>query len=134
MKSISDYSINPEGIIIECPFGSMYQTTCARFRIMDLPSFPMAPLLVFWGGVQNGFWAFGHNPTDYAKTIKSRTLLLYGEQDDRVSRKEIAQIYSNLNCQKTLKTYTLAGHENYLTKYRQEWLQDIKNFMQSTEK
>lgn len=76
MKSINDYNINPKGIIIECPFGSMYQTTCARFNIMKVPAFPMAGLLVFWGGVQNGFWAFGHNPIKYAGTIKCPTLLL----------------------------------------------------------
>lgn len=29
----------------------------------------MANLLVFWGGVQNDFNAFKHNPTDYAKNI-----------------------------------------------------------------
>ena len=134
MKSIKDYKINPKGIIIECPFGSMYQTTCARFNTMKVPSFPMAGLLVFWGGVQNGFWAFGHNPTEYAKKIKCPTLLLYGEQDDKVCRQEIDEIYSNLNCKKTLKTYPLAGHENYLTTYKQMWLQDIQNFMRTTEK
>jgi uncharacterized protein len=134
MKSIKDYDINPQGIIIECPFGSMYQTTCARFKNMKIPSFPMAGLLDFWGGVQNGFWAFGHKPTEYAKAIKCPTLLLYGEQDDRVSRKEIDQIYSNLTCKKILKTYPLAGHENYLIKYREEWTQDIQAFIQTTEK
>ena len=101
---------------------------------MQIPSFPMAGLLVFWGGVQNGFWAFGHNPTEYAKKINRPTLLLYGEKDDRVSRQEIDQIYSNLMCKKTLKLYQLAGHENYLIKYKQEWIEDIKIFMQETNK
>ena len=133
MKCINEYKITPKGIIIECPFGSMYQTTCARFKIMKIPSFPMAGLLVFWGGIQNGFWAFAHNPTEYAKTIKCPTLLLYGEKDDRVSRQEIDEIYSNLNCKKTLKIYPLAGHENYLTTYRQEWVQDIQTFMRTIE-
>jgi len=79
MKAIAEYDLKPSGIIIECPFGSMYQTTCARFKIMNVPTFPMAALLVFWGGVQNSFWAFGHNPTEYAKKISCPTLLLYGE-------------------------------------------------------
>jgi alpha-beta hydrolase superfamily lysophospholipase len=134
MKSINDYRITPKGIIIECPFGSMYQTTCARFNAMKIPSFPMAGLLVFWGGVQNGFWAFGHNPTEYAKKIKCPTLLLYGEQDEKVSRQEIDQIYLNLKCKKTLKTYPFAGHENYLTTYKQKWLQDIQTFLRMIEK
>lgn len=129
MKAIADFEIEPKGIIIECPFGSMYQTTCARFKIMNAPTFPMAGLLVFWGGVQNGFWALGHNPTEYAKKITCPTLLLYGEEDKNVSRQEIDDIYKNLQGQKTLKTYKLAGHENYLTKYKDEWTKDICEFI-----
>jgi hypothetical protein len=129
MKAINDYHISPAGIIIECPFGSMYKTTCARFNNMHVPSFPMAALLVFWGGVENNFWAFGHRPTEYAKSIHCPTLLLYGEQDKNVSRGEIDEIYSNLNCKKDLKTFPLAGHENYLTQYKEQWFADVQEFL-----
>jgi uncharacterized protein len=129
MKAISDYNLKPNGIIIECPFGSMYQTTCARFRTMNAPAFPMAGLLVFWGGVQNNFWALGHNPIEYATQINCPTLLLYGEQDRNVSRQEIDAIYANLNGKKTLRTYKLAGHESYLKQYRREWQADVKAFL-----
>jgi alpha-beta hydrolase superfamily lysophospholipase len=129
MKAMGDYDLKAKGIIIECPFGSMYQTTCARFKIMNAPTFPMAGLLVFWGGVQNSFWAFGHNPTEYAKKINCPTLLLYGEQDKNVSRQEINDIYANLNGKKILKTYKLAGHENFLIKYEEEWIKDIADFL-----
>ncbi|GAB2818441.1 alpha/beta hydrolase [Ferruginibacter profundus] len=134
MKAINDYQINPSGIIIECPFGSMYKTTCARFNNMKVPSFPMAALLVFWGGVENDFRAFGHRPTEYAKTIHCPTLLLYGEQDKNVSREEIDEIYVNLKCSKALKTYPLAGHENYLTHYKEQWIADVQSFLTATEK
>ena len=129
MKAISDFNLEPTGIIIECPFGSMYETVCARFRTMDAPIFPMAGLLVFWGGLQNGFWAFGHNPTAYAQKIKCPTLLLYGAKDEKVSQSEINQIFNNLGGQKILKTYQYAGHENYLNKYRNEWTADVNAFL-----
>lgn len=128
MKAISDYGIKPKGIIIECPFGSMYKTVCARFKSMNAPTFPMAGLLVFWGGVQNGFWAFGHNPTEYAKKITCPSLLMYGKQDEKVSKVEIDEIYANLNGRKKLKIYENAGHENYLIKYKNEWTKDISQF------
>lgn len=131
MKAIADYELNPAGIILECPFGSMYQTTCARFKIMNAPTFPMAGLLVFWGGIQNNFWALGHNPTEYAKKINCRTLLLYGEKDKNVSRQEIDEIFQNLNGVKTLKTYEFAGHENYLLNYKEQWIKDINEFMET---
>lgn len=129
MKSISDNGISPKGIIIECPFGSMYKTVSARFKTMNAPTFPMAELLVFWGGIQNGFWAFGHNPTEYAKHINCPTLLLYGAQDEKVNRQEIDEIYTNLNGQKSLKIYQNAAHENYLRKYKSEWTKDVQQFL-----
>ncbi|HKC67722.1 MAG TPA: hypothetical protein VKG26_05795, partial [Bacteroidia bacterium] len=123
------YRLNVTGIIIECPFGSMLQTVQARFNTMHLPTFPMANLLVFWGGLQNNFNAFKHNPSEYAKKINCPTLLLYGEKDEKVSRAEIDTIYKNLQGYKELKTYPLAAHENYLTKYKNEWEYDIGSFM-----
>src|SRR5688572_25927589 len=130
LKAINDYSLEPTAIILECPFGSMYQTTLARFKLLDAPAFPMAGLLVFWGGVQNGFWAFSHKPVNYAKKVMCPTLLLYGEKDDRVSRGEIENIYENLSAKKQLKTYPLAAHENYLLQYKTEWVADVNNFLQ----
>ncbi|MES2379600.1 MAG: alpha/beta hydrolase [Bacteroidota bacterium] len=129
MKAICDSAIKPKGIIIECPFGSMYQTVCARFKTMNAPTFPMAGLLVFWGGLQNGFWAFGHNPTEYAKKITCPTLLMYGQQEEKVSKAEIDEIFANLNGRKELKIYKNVGHENYLTKYKDEWTKDITKFV-----
>jgi alpha-beta hydrolase superfamily lysophospholipase len=131
MKSISDFGIKPRGIIIECPFGSMYQTVCARFKTMNTPSFPMAGLLVFWGGIQNGFWGFGFNPTEYAKNIACPALLMYGLIDDKVSKSEIDKIFANLKGRKFLKIYKNAGHENYLDKYKDEWTKDITQFINS---
>lgn len=55
MKAIHDHDLSPKGIVIECPFGSMYQTVTARFNTMNVPAFPMSALLVFWGGILNGF-------------------------------------------------------------------------------
>ena len=96
LKAINDYDIAPNAIIVECPFGSMYETICARFRMLGVPTFPMAGLLGFWGGLENGFWAFGHNPKQYAKAVTCPALLLYGEQDEKVSRKEIDEILTIL--------------------------------------
>ena len=132
MKSINDYRIEPKGIIIECPFGSMYQTVCARFNKMNAPTFPMAGILLFWGGIQNGFWGFSHNPAEYAKNINCPTLLLYGEKDKSVSQKEIKEIFANLKGPKKLTIYKKTGHENYLIKNKPEWIRNITAFIQST--
>ena len=65
----------------------------------------MPRLLLFWGGIQNGFWGFSHNPVEYAKNIDCPTLLLYGEKDKSVSQKEIKEIFANLKGPKKLTIY-----------------------------
>lgn len=131
MKAISDDGIAPKGIITGCPFGTMYKTVCARFDIMGVPSFPMAGLLMFWGSAENGFWAFSHNPEEYAKAITCPTLLLWGEKDNRVSRSEIDAIYTNLAGPKTLKTFPQTGHGAYVDTDHDVWVADVQQFLKT---
>lgn len=132
MKAVNDYKLNPKAVIIECPFGTMLETVQARFKTLHVPAFPMANLLVFWGGIKNDFNAFEHNPAKYAKGMQCPVLLLYGEKDEKVSASEIDQIFKNLAGKKELRIYPLAGHENYLHKYKKEWSADVSKFLEST--
>lgn len=132
LKSLHDYRLQPAGVVIECPYGTMYQTVCARFKTMHVPTFPMADLLVFWGGLENGFDAFALNPADYARSVHVPALLLYGEQDEKVSRAEIDTIYARLQGPKTLQTFPKVGHNNYLVKYHKEWVQSVDSFLKQS--
>ena len=123
-------TFRPNGVIIECPFGTMRQTVASRFHNMHLPAFPLSDILLFWGGVQNGFNAFAHNPQEYAKSTHCPTLLMWGEKDLNVSRMETEAIFQNLQGEKQLVTFPLAGHENYLVKYRKEWTNAVNKFLQ----
>lgn len=133
LKAIHDQqaelTINPSAIIIECPFGSLYQTVSARFNLMNVPAVPMAALLTFWGGVQHGYWAFDHNPSEYAKSVSCPTLLLFGEKDDRVSLDETKEIFSNLNGPKTLCTYGETGHNVFSDSNKLNWIRDVSRFL-----
>ena len=129
LKAMNDYHLNPSSIILEVPFGTMYKTTCARFKVMGVPPFPLASLLVFWGGVENGYWAFGYKPIEFAKEVKCPALLMWGEQDEYVRREETEGIYHNLAGRKVLKTFPEARHEDYFNKYKAEWVRDICSFL-----
>lgn len=129
MRAIDLYNIRPSGVMLECPFGSMYQTVGARFDLMNMPSFPMAGLLVFWGGVLNGFWAFSHNPYKYAKSIDCPTLLLWGEKDLKVSREETEKIFEGLAGRKELATLNEAGHENLMRASPAKWQLAVEQFL-----
>lgn len=130
LKSIDDRKVKPDYIILECPFGTMQQTVDARFRNMGIPKFPMSGLLVFWGGLQNGFWAFDHNPADYARSVHCPVLLISGDKDANVSLEEIEQIYEHFPSRKHLKIIQGAGHENYLNGFRKEWIQSVEGFLE----
>lgn len=134
MKAISDNpnKILPQKIILECPFATMQRTVCARFETMGVPSFPMAYLLVFWGGTQNGFWGFSHNPEEYAKAIKSPVLLLYGGGDETVKEAERQSIYENLRSD--IKKYEPLGnskHHALFSENEAAWTKEVLAFLQN---
>jgi esterase/lipase len=131
LKAVDHYKITPKAILLECPFGYLYKTVCARFKLMGVPAIPMAGLLTFCGGAQHGYWAFNHNPAEYAKGIDSPTLILFGEQDDRVSREEIDMIFKNLKGFKMLKTYSKEGHNFFTPANQRQWTEDVSGFLRS---
>jgi uncharacterized protein len=129
LKALDDYLMHPASIILECPFGSLYKTTCARFDMMGVPSFPMAGVLTFWGAFQQGYWTFGHNPSRYAKSVECPALLLFGELDDRVSMEETREIYDNMKGQKVLVTYPGVGHNIFTPENASNWTRDVSSFI-----
>jgi uncharacterized protein len=130
LKAMQDHVIHPTSIILECPFGSLYKTVCARFDIMGVPSFPLAGMLTFWGGFQQGYWAFGHNPSSYAKSVNCPALLLFGELDDRVSMEETQEIYDNMKGMKVLVTYPEIGHNVFTPENSRNWIEDVSGFLE----
>lgn len=131
MKAVAEYKLQPNKIIIQCPFGSMKTTVKNRFKAMGVPSFPFAELLVFYGGLQNNFNAFEHNPTKYAKYIEIPTLLVHGQNDQRVTANEIHQIFNNLAGQKELLVLKESGHDGYLENNYHEWTKTINTFIET---
>ena len=130
LKSLHDYALQPSGVVLECPFGSLYKTTCSRFRNMHAPVFPFAPLLVFWGGVQHNYWAFGYNPATYAEKVTCPVLLFFGEKDDRVTQEETDAIFQNLHGKKQLVTYPKAGHNDL---FGEDWKVQVSGFLHPAE-
>ncbi|HMK05420.1 MAG TPA: alpha/beta hydrolase, partial [Ferruginibacter sp.] len=83
-KSIHDHGLKPAKVILEMPFGSILDAVEGRIKMMKLPAEPLAALITFWGGTENGFWAFSMKPGEYVKKITSPVLLQLGANDPRV--------------------------------------------------
>jgi alpha-beta hydrolase superfamily lysophospholipase len=128
-RAVATDLVTPEGIIAECPFDRLLSTIEHRFEAMKFPAFPMARLLVFWGGWQQDLNGFEHNPVEYAERIECPTLLLHGENDPRVSVPEIRSIYDSLGGEKQLVLFPDAGHESYLELDADRWRRAVLEFI-----
>ena len=132
MKSMVDYDIHPDKLILEMPFASLMDAVKSRMKMMGLPEQPFSTLLTFWGGTENGIWAFGNKPSEYAKKIKTPVLLQWGKKDFRVKSFETELIYANLaSAQKQLVEYDSSGHESLLHNEHDKWVKSISSFLET---
>jgi alpha-beta hydrolase superfamily lysophospholipase len=129
LRAVAVQELRPAALVLECPFGSMVQAVRNRFRLMHLPDFPLAEMLVFWGGVQNDYPAFAHNPVDYARQVQVPVLLMYGLRDRRVVRSEVDEIYRNLPGPKEVVYFEELEHESYLRKQPYRWKAAVNDFL-----
>ncbi|MBI3881895.1 MAG: alpha/beta fold hydrolase [Verrucomicrobia bacterium] len=129
LRAVHAHGIRPAALILECPFNRMLDTAADRFALMKLPAFPFAHCLVFWGGVQQGFNAFAHNPEDYARSVRCPTLLMQGGRDGRVTLPQARSIATNLRTNCTLKIFPELGHESYLAANPGEWRKEVTDFL-----
>ncbi|MVN75328.1 alpha/beta fold hydrolase [Hymenobacter sp. HMF4947] len=129
MRAESELGLRPAANILACPYGSMLQTARNRFTAMGLPPFPLANLLVLWGGLENNYWAFGLKAEEYARHIATPTLLLWGTADRRVTRAETNAIFAHLAGPKQRLNFVGAGHEPYWHRQPAAWRRVIAGFL-----
>ena len=130
MKAIKDYSIKPTKVIVEMPFASLHDAVKGRVRTMGLPEQPISTFLCFWGGVELGFNAFSHDPSEYARKVTCPVLLQWGLQDKRVSEPETKTIFANISSvQKQFVVYTTSGHVSLCKTENKKWITTVANFL-----
>ncbi len=134
LTAVARHHIEPDGIILEMPYGSLLETVKARFKLMGFPfSFPFAELLVFWGSVQNGYNAFRLNPVELAKQVTSPALIVGGEQDQRVPPRILRDIYANVQGKKELIIFPNIGHQDIFREAKEEYQERLLTFLDREE-
>jgi esterase/lipase len=130
LKAINDYDLKPSKVILDMPFGTLYGAVKGRLRLMHLPTQPFAPLLTFWGGLEQGFWAFNLKPQEYASKVNCPTLLEWGINDVRVTEEETNTIFKNLATHdKTLIKYVRSGHQSLCENEHDKWVACVSEFL-----
>jgi alpha-beta hydrolase superfamily lysophospholipase len=129
IRAAGPLGARPDALILECPFDSLAGTVRHRFQAFGVPAFPAADLLLFWGGLQQGFDAFAFNPRDDAAQVTAPTLLLNGDRDPWVRVDEAQAIYRALPAQpRAIHLFRGLGHESLL-RSREEWLGVVSAFL-----
>jgi uncharacterized protein len=130
LTAIAQEDVKPDGVILELPFARSIDALRSRVRALHIPSFPLAELIVFWGGVQHGFNAFAHNPVIYAAQVQCPTLIMHGSLDQWTTIDEIKEILQNLRGSKDLVLFPNTGHTLLVTVDRELWKGSVDNFLQ----
>jgi alpha-beta hydrolase superfamily lysophospholipase len=129
LHAVHRRQVQPAALVLECPFDRLLSTVENRFRLMGLPPFPLAHLLVFWGGAQQGFNGFAHNPVAYAASVSCPTLLLQGDRDTRVRLAEANAIAANLGSSGQQVVFAGLSHESYLAAQPDRWRTEVGGFL-----
>ncbi len=132
LRAVHAHGAEPDGVILEAVIDTLLNTVRHRFRALQVPAFPSAELLVFWGGRQWGFDGFEHNPSDYAASVDCPTLLMHGERDPRVSLTEARRVFDAIPVTKELVTFERSGHESYLSRNASQWRTAVERFIKRT--
>lgn len=129
LRAIYAHQVQPAAIILEAIFDKMLTTVEHRFSVMGVPAFPSAYLLVFWGGLQNGFWGFKHNPVEYATAVHCPVLILQGTEDPRVTVEEAEAVFRNLpSPHKQFERFVGGGHSPLAT-HPEQWKSVVSQFL-----
>jgi alpha-beta hydrolase superfamily lysophospholipase len=129
LRAIAAHGVKPDAIIIEATFDRLINTGKNRFRAIGLPGSPFAELLLFWGGVQNGFNAFAHNPVDYARAVKQPALILHGHQDARATIDQARSIAEAIGRTALFIAYTEVPHMPIVETRPGDWTRDVAAFL-----
>lgn len=130
LRAVAEHGVKADGLIIEATFDSLLNTGKKRFRAMGLPGSPFAELLLFWGGVQNGFDAFAHNPADYARAVKQPALILHGENDERTTVQEARSIALAMGAHARFIAYGGVRHIPIVEARHEDWIRDVAKFLE----
>ena len=129
VRAVGDLGVAPDAIILESPYDRLFSTVTHRFSAMHLPSFPLAHLLMFWAGVQQGYWAFDMNPADSASRVRCPALMFHGALDARVTTTEAKNVFDHLAGPKQFELFENGAHAAFLLADKQRWARCVEVFL-----
>lgn len=129
LRAVSEGWVQPDALILECPFDRLTTTIGNRYEWLGLPRFPCAHAVAFWVGAQQGFNGLAHNPVNYARRVACPTLLLQGEYDDSVGRPFVREVARSLGRDARFELIPGASHAFLVTRAEKAWRGSVRSFL-----
>jgi alpha-beta hydrolase superfamily lysophospholipase len=129
LRAVAQLNVNPSAVIIESTFDRLLSTVENRFDAMKFPSFPLARMLVFWGGIQEGYSGFKHNPDDYAQHVHCPVLMMQGSLDARVTDAQAQNLFDHLAGPKQFELFGNCGHCGFMSGDNTRWTKVTSAFL-----
>jgi alpha-beta hydrolase superfamily lysophospholipase len=129
LRAVDVHRVAADAVILESPFDRLVNAVAARCRLMGVPAFPTAHILVLWGGWRQGFNGLTHNPADHARSVRCPVLLMNGTRDAKVTCDQIEAIRANLAGETAVHYFEGLEHESYVAKRPEEWKQQVRGFL-----
>lgn len=130
LRAVHDCGARVDGIIVESVFDSMMHAVSNRMDAMNMPSFPCAELLIFWGGWQAGFNGFRNNPVDYATAVNVPILFFHGTRDERARLEQAHRVFDAVpGKKKWFVEFTNVNHESGLRLFQKKWTEAVQKFL-----
>lgn len=131
LKAVPEYDLKPDKLILEAPFATLTDAVKSRMWAVHLPGTPLAQIITFWGGLEQGFWAPGFKPALYGQKIQAPVLLCWGREDIRVMAHETNSIFRQLGSkQKKLVVFEHSGHQSFYRNETEKWTAAVNAFLE----
>ena len=129
LRAVGELGTRVDGLLVEAPFATLRSAVVNRFRSLGVPAFGLVDLFVFWGGEQQGFNGFAHNPVEYAAHVRAPTVLMLGSRDDRVLMPEGRAIFDALAGEKRFEVFEGLRHESLVRGNHDQWVRLVGAFL-----
>jgi alpha-beta hydrolase superfamily lysophospholipase len=129
LRAVGDLHVPADGLLLESPYDRLRSTAANRFSSMGLPPFPAADLLIFWGGVQQGYWAAGLNPADSARSVRCPAIVFQGGRDARVTTAQARSVFDGLGGPKQFELFDTSYHCGFREADPARWRRTVEAFL-----
>jgi hypothetical protein len=131
LRAVAHRGVSPSAIILEAPFDRLSHAVVHRFELMRVPPYPAAWLLLWWGGVREGFNALAFAPCADAKAVRCPLLVLRGTLDPTVTHDEALRVANASAGAHRYVEIAGVGHEPLAQHHGREWLAAVGPFLRS---